>query len=60
MSAQPSPLPTAKVTSAGLSGALAVILLWAAETAGVVMPAEVAGAIVLVTMTLLAYVTEDN
>lgn len=39
--------PTEKVQAGGYAGAAAIVLLWAAGTAGIELPAEVAGAVTL-------------
>lgn len=39
--------PTEKVQAGGYAGAAAIVLLWAAGTAGIELPAEVAAAITL-------------
>lgn len=48
-----------KVTSATLSGALAVVLVWAAGMADVDVPAEVASAITVLLMAGAAYFKRD-
>lgn len=39
--------PTEKVQAGGYAGAAGIVLLWAAGAAGIDLPAEVAGALVL-------------
>lgn len=53
--------PERKVASAGLSGALSVVLLWAVTTfTAVEMDATVASAITTVVMSLAAYLVPNR
>jgi hypothetical protein len=55
-----SPLPTRKVGSGALAGAVSVILVWILSLFGVDMPAEVASAITLVLMFATSYFVPEN
>ncbi len=58
---QPSPRPTRKVTSGALAGALVTIGVWCVqEFAGVVVPAEVAAAAVVVVSFCVSYVVPEG
>lgn len=53
--AKPSLVPTRKVASGALGGAVATILLWVIDTVGVTVPQAVAGAITTVVAIAIAY-----
>lgn len=48
-----------KLTSATLSGALALVLVWAAGMANIEVPAEVASAVTVLLMAGAAYLKRD-
>lgn len=52
--------PNRKVTGAGLSGALAIILVWAAGLGGVEVPAEVGAAFATVISVGTAYLLPEH
>jgi hypothetical protein len=53
--AKPSLVPSRKVTSGALGGAVATIALWVIDAAGVDVPQAVAGAITTVFAIAIAY-----
>jgi putative flippase GtrA len=53
--AKPSLVPTRKVASGALGGAVATIILWIIDVAGVDVPQAVAGAITTVVAIAIAY-----
>lgn len=53
--AESSLAPSRKVASGALGGAVATIILWIIDTAGVNMPQAVAGAITAVVAIVIAY-----
>ena len=53
--AKPSLVPSRKVASGALGGAVATIVLWVIDTAGVDVPQAVAGAITTVVAIAIAY-----
>lgn len=56
---QPTPLPTVKVTTGALAGALCVIAAWIAELSGLTVPPQIAAAFTMVFAALLAYVVPE-
>jgi putative flippase GtrA len=52
---KPSLVPTRKVASGALGGAVATIILWIIDTAGVDVPQAAAGAITTVVAIAIAY-----
>lgn len=53
--------PTPKVAAAGVSGAVAVILVWAAKAVfGIDVPAEVAAALAVVISVAGGYIKREN
>lgn len=53
-------MPTPKVAAAGISGAIAVLLIWLAGMTGVPLTPEVASAITLLIMSGAAWFKKDN
>jgi len=56
---QPSPLPTRKVGSGALAGAVTVILVWVLSQFSVDIPAEVASSITLVGVFTTSYFVRE-
>jgi len=53
-------IPTRKVGSSAIGGALATIVIWAINTySGVEMPPEIAAAITTIIVALIAYLVPD-
>lgn len=57
---QPTPMPTRKVTAAGIGGAAATVLIWGAAQFGLEIPAEVAAGIVALIAAAAGYMTQER
>lgn len=60
LATQPTAAPTNKVAAGGISGALAIVLIWLAGQFGIEMTNEVAGAFVLLSSFVSAYIKRDK
>lgn len=58
---QPTAAPTRKVAAGGIGGAIAIVLIYAFQTAtSIVLPAEVAGAVTLIVSFLTSYLVKEE
>jgi hypothetical protein len=57
---QPSGRPTRKLAAAGVSGAATTLLLWALDSLGIALDAEVAAAITTAAMGIAGYMTRER
>lgn len=57
---QPTNVPTAKVATAGVTGAAVLVIVWLVDMFGVVVPPEVAAAAVLLLGTGAAYLRKER
>ena len=60
MTDQPSKLPNRKVGSAGLAGALSVLVIWILGESGIDISAEVAAALTTVLMFAVGYLVPER